>query len=141
MTDVLATAYFNDWLGGSTDRSPRYSPAELEERAGDHIPFMQGYKPGDPLLQSELEPFPVSIEAIEGVGLFDMAAGAGACEIVFAAMNQDDRPNGQTERSLSVGDVVKVEHGDEVGWFSIKNFGVALLKDPPEPDTITELAA
>lgn len=33
----------------------------------------------------------------------------GAANIVWGLMNRDDRPNGQHERSLSVGDVVRVD--------------------------------
>ena len=50
-----------------------------------------------------------------------------AAEKVYAALNADDRPNGKTERSLSVGDVVTLCHGgpegDELSLWAVEGVG------------------
>jgi len=76
-----------------------------------------GYKTGDPMTASRLNPFVVNAESDDS-----------ALETVFSLMNADDRPNGQYERSLSVGDTAMVEQPDgtlklyaceSVGWKEI----------------------
>ena len=43
-----------------------------------------------------------------------------AAEEVFRQLNHDYRPNGRTERSLSVGDVVRVESFDSAGFHTTR---------------------
>jgi hypothetical protein len=60
--------------------------------------MLRGYAEGDPVIRSAHEL--TFIEANDAI--------AAASE-VFYRLNADDRPNGQTERSLSVGDVIRVQ--------------------------------
>jgi hypothetical protein len=62
----------------------------------DRLAMLGGFRQGDPLKLSTLIIFPEAIDP------------QGAAEIVFRLANADDRPNGKTERSMSVGDVVKI---------------------------------
>lgn len=89
----------------------RMSKEEIDIRAQEHIPFISGYRSDDPLIASEIL-FDVNPEA----GKID---GFLVAEAVFMHMNRDERPNGQRERSLSVGDLVRV--GDE--WFKCEAIG------------------
>jgi hypothetical protein len=84
-----------------------------------------GYTPGDPLTLSSVVMFPEADSA------------KGAAEVVFGYLNADDRPNGRTERSLSVGDVVKIiippEHEGATGyfvWFACEPVGWVEIDEP-----------
>lgn len=119
---MTVCAYFNDFNGSSTrDRSPDYSRAEWEDRATDHISYIDGYRPGDPLIESMLNPHVVEADTT-----------IGACEIVYAWLNYDERPNGKHERSLSVGDVTSVEIDGETTWHTVANEGFEPIEEPDE---------
>lgn len=87
--------------------------------------FMNGYQDGDPLKLSVVVMFP------------DGNSPEEAANVVFHYLNADDRPNGQTERSLSVGDVVKIivppthEGGEgEFVWLACENLGWRRIQEP-----------
>jgi len=65
-------------------------------------------------IRSELD-FDAELDKREGG--FSADKTVRACERVFRAMNQDDRPNGARERSLSVGDMVFVVAEDGGGSY------------------------
>jgi hypothetical protein len=84
----------------------------------------RGYEPGDKLKISSMIVLPHG------------DSPKAAAEVVFTAMNLDDRPNGAYERSLSVGDVVclidvqGVEH-----WLAVESVGYREI-DKPQEDQI-----
>lgn len=81
--------------------------------------FIRGYAEGDRLTPSTMVMFP------------DAETPERAAETVFTWMNDDRRPNGRTERSLSVGDVVKIidpERGDF--WFTVEGVGWRSIDNP-----------
>lgn len=82
-------------------------------------PF-EHYRAGDVLKASHLGP-----QSYEDFGRNDEGDNEWlrACEHMFRILNADDRPNGKYERSLSVGDVVVLEQGDEVRAFWCDSFG------------------
>ena len=88
-----------------------------------------GYKHGDPLALSRVVIFPEAESAEE------------AADQVFELLNRDDRPNAKVERSLSVGDVVKVlippkyEGGSGYSvWFACERVGWRPITQPPPRD-------
>lgn len=116
MPTYTAVTFFNDWLGGSARTSP--PRADLEQRSREHLPMMDGYRGGDDLLRSAVE---LTVEA---------TSVEAACEDVFAQLNSDDRPNGQSERSVSVGDLVALyQEGALVAVCAIETIGVRRLDD------------
>jgi hypothetical protein len=68
----------------------------------DPFCFTHGYNESSPMKPSMVGDIPVDVESVEQ-----------AADEVFVLLNMDDRPNGQHERSLSVGDVVLVKAGSE----------------------------
>ena len=81
------------------------------------LAMLNGYQEGDPLKPSVMVVFPTGADPAE------------AANVVFAELNKDTRPNGKIERSLSVGDVVRIVqlYGDTwlacegIGWKEISN--------------------
>lgn len=57
-----------------------------------------------------------------------------ACERAFMYWNRDDRPNGRTAPSLSVGDVVHLEHPDGDLYYACIDIGFASINAPKEID-------
>src|SRR4029077_129889 len=87
--------------------------------------MLNGYREGDRVEISTVVIFPEADSA------------QSAAEEVFALLNMDNRPNGQTERSLSVGDVVKIivpprypEGEGYIAWYSIENVGIRPIRQP-----------
>lgn len=70
--------------------------------------FLDGWRPGQRLQPSRLNPLRVEADSI-----------SWALEEVFWQLNMDDRQNATTERSLSVGDVLRI--GDR--WFTCEGVG------------------
>lgn len=79
-----------------------------------------GYKHGDLVMEAGVQDFGVDDDL-------------GACESAFMFWNRDDRPNGQTAPSLSVGDVVMVRGGTLPGvrYYQCDRLGFTLMPDTP----------
>lgn len=77
---------------------------------------------GQPLITSGL-----------GERLIDAESVQAAAELTFRDLNMDDRPNGRMERSLSVGDVIRVvaPHEARTYWLSCSNLRWTLLDEVP----------
>jgi hypothetical protein len=84
--------------------------------------FMDGYSPDHHLVTSGLGEREVSAATVQR-----------AAEQVWAELNRDDRPNGRMERSLSVGDALRVVdmHSARTYWLDCRNTGWALMDDAP----------
>lgn len=103
MPPYRVLVYFNDTLGGSFARGhkPDSDQRLARYRDGDrpeHIPMLDGYRDGDILEPSRLNPLSIEAKSAEE-----------AAETAFWLLNADARPNGQEERSLSVGDVLLID--------------------------------
>jgi hypothetical protein len=92
--------------------------------------MLDGFVDGDELQPTWLPPYEIA-----GRDTID------AADHVFAILNRDERPNGQTERSLSVGDVVRVdvpaEHEGGTGyrvWLACDAVGWRTIEVPLEAD-------
>ncbi len=84
------------------------------------------YHEGDELKPSELN----THFALEHEGQSHHDLALDACDQVFGLMNADNRPNGKTERSLSVGDVIALE--DEEGKlyvYAVESVGFKKLEN------------
>ena len=92
--------------------------AEDWEAPVGRITVLDGYQPGDQLVES--------MYRVTGEG----AQSENACEHAFHRLNADNRPNGNLERSLSVGDVVRVETQDEITWFACERVGFKQIEPP-----------
>jgi len=82
----------------------------------------EGYCPGEQpeLVPSQLEALPMAHDTPEE-----------AAEEVFAFLNHDYRPNGRTERSLSVGDLLRMErHDGVVFWLAVEGRGFRQVDGP-----------
>jgi len=87
--------------------------------------FVLGYQKSDPLKMSSVVIFP------------DADSPEEAANVVWTLLNRDDRPNGDTERSLSVGDVVKiivppthVKDWPEEVWLAVEIVGWKRIDNP-----------
>lgn len=88
--------------------------------------MLEGFVDGDELRPSALD------EIVVRSGTPESAAN-----VIWGLMNEDDRPNGQIERSLSVGDVVRVdvpaEHDGGTGhrvWLACDLIGWREIEEP-----------
>jgi hypothetical protein len=79
-----------------------------------------GYVAGDRLVASEFVTF------VQEDG--ELAA----CDRLFALLNADSRPNGATERSMSVGDVAWVKGHFSEEWYACQPIGWKRIH-PPDP--------
>lgn len=81
----------------------------------------RGYVAGDPLMDA-------------GTTEVETDDALTACERAFMFWNRDDRPNGATAPSLSMGDVVRLdrEDGRLVGFYECAEVGFEPI-DQPEP--------
>lgn len=79
--------------------------------------FSRGYEPGDVLKRGYAEDFPPCFRL--RTDMHPSEAMLGLCETIFVKHNRDDRPDGQTAPSLSVGDVIQI---GEVA-FTVERFG------------------
>lgn len=115
-------ALFNDALGGSFAPGQRPASDERLQRASEtrqlgHVPMLDGYRSGDPLEPSTLGYLDLEAETPEA-----------AAEQLFRLLNEDARPNGKVERSLSVGDIALVENPNgERYLFGFEMLGVREL--------------
>lgn len=79
------------------------------------------YEHGDVLVPGYREEFPACFSLRTDIPLFE--AMQGLAETVFVKHNSDDRPDGQTAWSLSLGDVVTIGEiafaVDRIGWTRI----------------------
>jgi len=119
MPHYRARAHFNNRLG--LFDVPQPDAAERARRAADHIPGISGYRKGDPLRPSQ-----IMVEV-------DAATPQAACDEVFRVLNEDERPNGQIEPSLSVGDLVALEaehEGVTFAWFAVEALGFRRVSPP-----------
>jgi hypothetical protein len=89
--------------------------------------FFEGYTEGDPLTLSSMIVFP------------DGDTPEDAADQVYRLMNDDNRPNAKTERSLSVGDVLKIivppDHEGGTGsflWLAVERDGFRYIEEPRE---------
>jgi len=85
--------------------------------------MLRGYEEGDPLKLSTLVIFPVGETPMK------------AAEQIFRLTNADNRPNAHIERSMSVGDVVRIMGGNERGeiqewWFACADIGFTEISKP-----------
>lgn len=90
-----------------------------------------GYREGDHLVLSEVSMAP------------EAESPEAAADVVFAALNADERPNGKRERSLSVGDVVAIltpaEHegaSSFATWLACDLIGWRSIDEPVERSTL-----
>ena len=106
------TPFFNNWLPATRSAMEAETKREVQARAMEHNPFLNGYRDGDPLVRSM-------------VGTLEIKAGdiMEALETAFERLSRDTRPNGANERSLSVGDVLKVETDTGERWYSCERTG------------------
>lgn len=91
-----------------------------------HGSMLYGYSPGDDLVPTALDEIVTREQTPEG-----------AASVVFELLNRDDRPNGRIERSLSVGDVVRVDvpadHDGGTGyrvWLACEPIGWRSIEEP-----------
>ena len=99
--------------------------------------FMRAYEPGDHLVTGYRGEFPgeailgqcVLLKPRTDLPLIDVMTGLA--ERIFRIHNMDDRPDGQTAPSLSVGDVVVIGEValsvSSVGWVLVNPPLVALI--------------
>jgi len=87
--------------------------------------FINGYRTGDPLVMSRVVIFPVGENP------------EAACAQVWRILNADERPNAGSERSLSMGDVIKIvcppnEETGEISnlFFAIEKIGFREISAP-----------
>jgi hypothetical protein len=107
-----ARPYFNVFLPPTAKHFAESQKTLQSVIVSGRMPGLSGYESGDKIVASMME------------FVFD---GKGhILEAVFRAMNLDDRINGREERSLSVGDVVRV--GDE--WHACDTFGWKQIDEP-----------
>jgi len=81
----------------------------------------RGYVKGDPLTISRVVIFPVGNTPED------------ACNQVWTLMNADERPNGSTERSLSLGDVIRLTMPTgpiQFRWFACAEIGWTEISEP-----------
>lgn len=130
MTAYTVTAYFNDTNGGSfAEGVDANSDLRLAENPRpERYPMLDGYTRGDILVAARF-----------GSRSIDASSPITAAERMFALMNSDNRPNGKVERSLCVGDVVRVALADEeeAEWYACARVGFTRISDPnslPRPD-------
>jgi hypothetical protein len=80
--------------------------------------FSRAYAPGDHLVTGYREEFPSCFRPLAEPDIFVRLA-----EHIFQKHNRDDRPDGQTAPSLSVGDVVVIGEAalsvDCCGWVNV----------------------
>ncbi len=79
--------------------------------------MFDGYADGDQLTPSAFGAMSIQAKTAEE-----------AAEQIFAMFNADHRPNGSIERSLSVGDVVRVAQEREVVFLSVEGSGFRKVK-------------
>ncbi len=105
---------------------PRYTATPLFNAAYDSLgpdevpmiggqryaPYMEGWKPGVPLKPSILTQ--INVEAQDE---------HYAAQAVFTALNRDDRPNGRSEPSISVGDIIIIHTHDMDVPFAVRPVG------------------
>lgn len=109
------TSFFNSTLLPATR-----DDAEGWEPPGGRLVWHTRYQEGDRLVESR---HTITHEGAAG----DFQA---ACDKAFALLNADDRPN-HDERSLSVGDVVRVQdEAGRVAWYACQDLGWRLIQDP-----------
>lgn len=119
---MLVEVYFNDAAGGSFSPESSHYEASAERRElavgrMGYLPMCDGYdRERAVLVESQLSPLLYALES-------DPLA---ACERAFAQLNAEFRPNGRFERSLSVGDVIRI--GQE--WFACANVGWERVEEP-----------
>jgi hypothetical protein len=103
--------------------------ASLEARAFfNESHRFDSYRKGDPLTPSRLAPL---VYTDYGENNEVDNEWLRTCERVFQYLNADNRPNGEYERSLSVGDVVVVTCDGETRAFGCEPQGFRYL-DPDE---------
>lgn len=74
---------------------------------------------------------PAHIVVPAGVTTVDNDDRSAVLAHAFAYWNADDRPNGQTAPSLSVGDVVEIVwDGGAHGWYACDRFGWSQISEP-----------
>jgi hypothetical protein len=101
-----ADAYFNQ----AFDLAYAGTPLIIEGKR--YSSYMDGWRPGVPLKRSML-----------GTLVIEAETPQAAAERVFMLLNQDDRPNGRCEPSLSIGDVVVIHTENEDVPFAVRDIG------------------
>lgn len=91
---------------------------------------LSGYRPGDTLVRSIVSQS-VQANSIEG----DPQREISLCERMFSLLNADDRPNGESERSLSVGDVIAIRPAFSnayapTRWYACESVGWQRIAPP-----------
>lgn len=73
----------------------------------DPLALLNGYSPGDSLVASALDP-----------RAYTATSAKDAANQAWLDLNDDERPNWDSERSLSVGDVLRVQGHGEIVWLA-----------------------
>ena len=94
--------------------------------------FCRSYEPGDVLVEGYRGEFPACFEPRTDVPVDDMMFRLA--EVVYMKHNRDDRPDGKTAPSLSVGDVVVI---GEVA-LSVASVGFEVVTMPPSVPEIDD---
>ena len=123
MTRYAVTAYLNNsMLPATRALSAGWQPSKHS------IDVLGGYKHGDKLWRSDhgLDITADELPASVGEHEFNMRL----CDRLFQHLNQDERPNGATERSLSMGDVVAVSTPQGTTYYACENVGWRHIAPP-----------
>lgn len=97
-----------------------------QDAEGRYTSFMDGYKPGDRLMSAwagEIELPPIEQEPIVNISHLDI------CEQLFEIFNINF-PEGYRNRSLSVGDVVRLKIERNVYYFAVDHIGFKQVEVP-----------
>lgn len=84
-----------------------------------------GYEPGDPLVEGWRHVTDIDdvISCAPGEQHDDDDCYKAVCDYFYLKYNRDDRPNGQTERSLSIGDIIEIAVSEN----DIRRYGCVAL--------------
>lgn len=119
---LLARCYLNNSvLPATREHAADWQP---DRHSVDRV--LKGYQEGDSLVAAESE---LAVDSASEDALFE------ACDKLFSFLNRDDRPNGETERSMSVGDLARVQTPTETVWFSCEILGWKRVS-APAPESI-----
>lgn len=124
---TTAFVYLNDNLPATPQRmeAAKARVGDWQTPARAFATMTEGYAPGDPLVMSEC--------AFTSDSDNTLALAAGIMRI----LNDDERPNGARERSLSVGDLICFMDDDgQESWYTAKPVGFNRLDEPPDLSTL-----
>lgn len=120
---TTAFVYLNDTLPATPESMERAkaNKGDWQTPARALHTMTEGYAPGDPLVLSECA------FTSDSDNEFALASG------IFMILNEDERPNGKNERSLSVGDLICFMNDEQKEtWLAVQPVGFHRLSDPPD---------